>query len=58
MAHAPRKFVDLHVAGKRQTADELHRWRLAHRGKVPNGSATAKALNYRLKCVAALTATE
>ncbi|WP_368449359.1 IS66 family transposase [Cobetia amphilecti] len=36
-------------------ADALHRWMLAHREKVPNGSATAKALDYSLKRWAALT---
>ncbi|WP_404326443.1 IS66 family transposase [Cobetia sp. UIB-001] len=92
MAHARRKFVDLHVAGKSQIAgqaieligqlyqverevqslsaeerqrlretkakpiaDALHRWMLAHREKVPNDSATAKALDYSLKRWAALT---
>ena len=92
MAHARRKFVDLHVAAKSQIAkqaieligqlyqvereaqslsaeerqrlretrarpiaDALHRWMLAHREKVPNGSATAKALDYSLKRWAALT---
>ncbi len=92
MAHARRKFVDLHVAGKSQIAeqaidligqlyqvereaqsltaeerqrlrdtrarplaDALHRWMLAHREKIPNGSATAKALDYSLKRWAALT---
>ncbi|WP_373184035.1 IS66 family transposase [Halomonas campaniensis] len=92
MAHARRKFVDLHVADKSQIAgqaieligqlyqvereaqslsaeerqrlretrarpiaDALHRWMLAHREKVPNGSATAKALDYSLKRWAALT---
>lgn len=92
MAHARRKFVDLHVAGKSQIAgqaieligqlyqverdaqslsveerqqlrdtrarpiaDALHRWMLAHREKVPNGSAIAKALDYSLKRWAALT---
>ncbi|TDR49549.1 transposase [Halomonas ventosae] len=91
IAHARRKFVDLHVAGKSQIAgqaieligqlyqvereaqslsaderqrlretkarpiaDALHRWMLAHREKVPNGSATAKALDYSLKRWAAL----
>ncbi|SFH99143.1 Transposase [Modicisalibacter xianhensis] len=91
MAHARRKFVDLHVAGKSQIAGQaieligqlyqverdaqslsaeerqrlrdtrarpiaatLHRWMLAHREKVPNGSATAKALDYSLKRWAAL----
>ncbi|RAH36294.1 MULTISPECIES: IS66 family transposase [unclassified Halomonas] len=92
MAHARRKFVDLHVADKSQIAgqaieligqlyqvereaqsltteerqrrrdtrarpiaDALHRWMLAQREKVPNGSATAKALDYSLKRWAALT---
>lgn len=92
MAHARRKFVDLHVADKSQIAgqavdligqfyqiereaqslteeerqrlrdtrarpiaDALHRWMLAQREKVPNGSATAKALDYSLICWAALT---
>ncbi len=78
MAHARRKFVDLHVAAKSQIAEQaidligqlyqvereaqslsaeerqrlreararpiadvLHRWMLAHREKVPNGSAMA-----------------
>ncbi|SFU81870.1 Transposase IS66 family protein [Halomonas korlensis] len=36
-------------------ADALHSWMLANREKVPNGSATAKALDYSLKCWAALT---
>lgn len=39
----------------RPIADALHRWMLAHREKVPNGSATAKALDYSLKRWAALT---
>lgn len=92
LAHARRKFVDLHVAGKSQIAeqaieligqlyqvereakaltagerqrlrdtqarpiaDALHRWMRAHREKVPNGSAIAKALDYSLKRWAALT---
>lgn len=92
MAHARRKFVDLHVADKSQIAgqaialigqlyqvereaqsltveerqrlretrerpiaDALYRWMLAHREKVPNDSATAKALYYSLKRWAALT---
>ncbi len=33
----------------RPIADALHQWMLAHRQKVPNGSATAKALDYSLK---------
>jgi transposase len=92
MAHARRKFYDLHEANKselaakaleyigglyeiereskdlppdkrreiRQTrakplADALHQWMLAHRQKVPDGSGTAKALDYSLKRWAALT---
>jgi len=85
LAHARRKFFDLHVNNKsqiaeqalgyfgqlydverdlqdldaearrqmRQTrakpiADALHAWMAAHRLKVPDGSATAKALDYSL----------
>lgn len=33
----------------------LHDWMLAPRDQVPNGSATAKALDYSLKCWVALT---
>ena len=92
MAHARRKFYDLHEANKselaaraleyigglydieratkdlppeqrqeiRQTrakplADALHQWMLAHRQKVPDGSGTARALDYSLKRWAALT---
>ncbi|MBH84060.1 MAG: IS66 family transposase [Alteromonadaceae bacterium] len=92
MAHARRKFYDLHEANKselaakaleyigglyeieretkdlppdkrreiRQTkakplADALHQWMLAHRQKVPDGSGTAKALDYSLKRWDALT---
>lgn len=92
MAHARRKFVELHVAGKSQIAgqavayikqlyevecearslsnterqalrqararpiaDALHQWMQAHRLQVPDGTATAKALDYSLKRWAALT---
>jgi hypothetical protein len=92
MAHARRKFYDLHEANKselaakaleyigglyeieretkdlppdkrleiRQTkakplADALQQWMQAHRQKVPDGSGTAKALDYSLKRWAALT---
>lgn len=92
MAHARRKFVDLHVSKKsqiagqavetigqlyevereaqsltpearrrlRQTrsrpiADAFHRWMQAHRQKIPNGTATAKALDYSLNRWVALT---
>lgn len=92
MAHARRKFFDLHVANKSQIAgqaldyigqlygierkakglnpeqrrqlrqaearpiiDALHRWMQAQRLQVPDGSATAKALNYSLRRWSALT---
>lgn len=92
MAHARRKFHDLHQANKsdiaaealryigelyaveretrdmppdqrqrirqqraRPIADALHQWMLAHRQKVPDGSATAKALDYSLKRWTVLT---
>jgi hypothetical protein len=92
MAHARRKFFDLHVANKSQLAEHalysigglyeverqardmsdedrlrirqekaapiiktLHDWMLAQRDLVPNGSATAKALDYSLKRWVALT---
>jgi len=35
--------------------DALHEWMLAQRDRVPNGSATAKALDYSLKRWLALT---
>ncbi|WP_434702557.1 IS66 family transposase [Pseudomonas sp. Z1-12] len=92
MAHARRKFFDLHVANKSQLAEQvlcsigglyeverqardmsdedrwrirqdkaapiiktLQDWMLTQRDLVPNGSATAKALDYSLKRWAALT---
>src|SRR6195952_1470859 len=92
MAHARRKFFDLHVANKSQLAEQalhsigglyeierqvhdmsdedrwrirqekaaplakaLHNWMLTQRDLVPNGSATAKALDYSLKRWVALT---
>ena len=92
MAHARRKFFDLHVANKGQLveqalhsigglyeverhakemsdedrwrlrqetampiAEKLHEWMLAQRQLVPEGSATAKALDYSLKRWVALT---
>jgi transposase len=93
MAHARRKFVELHVANKsgiagtalelfgqlyqverdiqaiaepaqrmehRRTragpiARALHDWMTVQRGKVPPGTATAKALDYSLNRWAALT---
>ena len=92
MAHARRKFFDLHVANQSQLAEQalhsigglyeverqakdmsnedrwrlrqemavpiagkLHEWVLAQRELVPEGSATAKALDYSLKRWVALT---
>ena len=92
LAHARRKFFDLHVANKSQIAefaleqfariyeverqvkeldaaqrtaarqeqikpvlDALHQWMLLQRQKVPDSSATAKALDYSLRRWAALT---
>ena len=92
LAHARRKFHDLHVANKselaaqaldyigalygierelkdlpdkdrqrlrhekaRPIADALHQWMIAQRQKVPDGSGTARALDYSLKRWAALT---
>ena len=92
MAHARRKFFDLHVANKSQLAEQalhsigglyeverkakemsdedrwrlrqemaipiaekLHEWMLAQLELVPEGSATAKALDYSLKRWVALT---
>jgi len=92
LAHARRKFFDLHAANKSQIAadalklfgqlydverevqdldaqarrevrqakakpiaDALHTWMVVHRQKVPDGSATAKALNYSLNRWQALT---
>jgi len=58
-----REVADLHVderrrirqARARPAADALHRWLVANRQKVPDGSATAKAINYSLGRWAALT---
>lgn len=33
----------------RPIADALHKWLIAHRLKVPDGSATANAMDYSLK---------
>ena len=92
MAHARRKFVELHAANKSQIAHQaieligqlygverdihgkdaqtmlqqrrtrsspiaaaLHEWLIAHRAKVPDGTATAKAIDYSLNRWAALT---
>src|SRR5690606_23328580 len=92
LAHARRKFLDLHTSNQRPLsapaldyigelyaiereakllhtrerwrlrqekakpiADKLHAWMLAQRSRVPDGSGTAKALDYSLKRWVALT---
>jgi transposase len=92
MAHARRKFFDLHAASQspvaaqaleyigslyaiereardlapdarlarrhqaaRPLADKYHEWMLAQRSRVPDGSGTARALDYSLKRWVALT---
>jgi hypothetical protein len=92
LAHARRKFFDLHASNKSQIAhsaleqiarvyeiereikeldpderrrirqerskpllDALHQWMILNRRKVPDGSATAKALDYSLRRWGALT---
>lgn len=92
MAHARRKFFDLHAANQSQLAeyalqqigllyeierqvkllepcqrkqlrqdkarpilDAFHQWLVLQRQKVPNGSATAKAIDYSLKRWTALS---
>lgn len=92
MAHARRKFFDLHLSNKSEIAqqaltyigqlykverevkhlkpdergrirkdkskllvDALHQWMLLQRQRITDGTATAKALDYRLKRWAALT---
>lgn len=92
IAHARRKFYDLHVANQSTLAEQaleyikllyqvereakdltpqqrriiratqakpiaeaLHKWMLAQREKVPDGTGTARALDYSLKRWAALT---
>lgn len=92
LAHARRKFYDLHAANKstlaaqaleyigqlyeierqakalddngrqrlrlqkaKPLADAFHAWLIAQRQKIPDGSATAKAIDYSLKRWGALT---
>jgi transposase len=92
LAHARRKFFDLHASNQSQIAhsaleqmariydiereikelpadarrqirqarskpllDALHQWMMVHRQKIPDGSATAKALDYSLRRWSALT---
>lgn len=51
----PGERLHLRQARSRPAADLLHAWLMANRQKVPEGSATAKAIDYSLKRWAALT---
>ena len=46
---------ELRQARSRPVADALHQWLIEHRKKVPDGSATARAIDYSLNRWAALT---
>jgi hypothetical protein len=51
----PEQRRKLRQRKSRRVAKALHRWLLAQRQKVPDGSATAKAIDYSLKRWQALT---
>lgn len=51
----PNARLRLRQDKARPAADRLHAWLAAHRQKVPDGSATAKAIDYSLNRWAALT---
>ncbi|QRF63077.1 IS66 family transposase (plasmid) [Variovorax paradoxus] len=51
----PGERLRVRQARSRPAADLLHAWLMANRQKVPDGSATAKAIDYSLKRWAALT---
>ncbi len=51
----PEHRRQLRQRKSRRVAKALHRWLLAQRQKVPDGSATAKAIDYSLKRWQALT---
>jgi len=51
----PDKRHSIRNEKARPIADALHQWMLAHRQKVPDGSGTARALDYSLKRQIALT---
>ena len=53
LSHDERQWIRQGRA--KPIADGLHRWMQAQRTKVPDGTATAKALDYSLKRWAALT---
>ena len=54
-ALAPEDRLKIRQERAKPLADALHKWLLLQRSKVPDGSATAKALDYSLKRWAALT---
>src|SRR5690554_7949869 len=49
------KRREIRTANATPIADAWHQWMLTHRQKVPDGSGTARALDYSLKRWAALT---
>ena len=51
----PGERLRVRQARSTPAADLLHAWLMANRQKVPDGSATAKAIDYSLKRWAALT---
>jgi transposase len=51
----PDKRQQIRNEKTRPIADALHQWMLAHRQKVPDGSGTARALDYSIKRWKALT---
>jgi transposase len=52
---APEQRLQARQSQAKPVADALHLWLTLHRQKVPDGSATAKAIDYSLKRWAALT---
>jgi len=52
---APEQRLRARQSRAKPVADALHRWLTLHRQKVPDGSATAKAIDYSLKRWVALT---
>lgn len=54
-AASPQQRLQARQIQAKPVADALHRWLTLHRQKVPDGSATTKAIDYSLKRWAALT---
>lgn len=54
-ASAPEQRLQARQSQAKPVTDALHLWLTLHRQKVPDGSATAKAIDYSLKRWAALT---